>query len=143
MERALYQAKKAYEANEVPVGAILTIDDEIIAEGHNQPIASDDPTSHAEINVIRTAAKALSNYRLENSSIYVTLEPCLMCCGALIHARIENLVFSAKDPKSGAVISNTRALDFDFTNHKVQYSQGPFAEESSKLLKQFFADKRL
>ena len=143
MERALAQAQKAYEEDEVPVGAVLVIDNEIVAEGHNQPINTDDPTSHAEINVIRKAAKELNNYRLENSSIYVTLEPCLMCCGAMIHARIENLIFSTTDPKSGAVVSNSRALDFNFTNHKIKYSQGLLSEESSKLLKQFFANKRL
>ena len=143
MERALAQAQKAYEEDEVPVGAVLIIDNEIVAEGHNQPINTNDPTSHAEINVIRKAAKELNNYRLENSSIYVTLEPCLMCCGAMIHARIENLIFSTKDPKSGAVVSNSRALDFNFTNHKINYSQGLLSEESSKLLKQFFANKRL
>ena len=143
MERALAQAQKAYEEDEVPVGAVLIIDNEIVAEGHNQPINTNDPTSHAEINVIREATKELNNYRLENSSIYVTLEPCLMCCGAMIHARIENLIFSTKDPKSGAVVSNSRALDFNFTNHKINYSQGLLSEESSKLLKQFFANKRL
>ena len=143
MERALAQAQKAYEEDEVPVGAVLIIDNEIVAEGHNQPINTNDPTSHAEINVIRKAAKELNNYRLENSSIYVTLEPCLMCCGAMIHARIENLIFSTTDPKSGAVVSNSRALDFNFTNHKIKYSQGLLSEESSKLLKQFFANKRL
>ena len=143
MERALAQAQKAFEEDEVPVGAVLIIDNEIVAEGHNQPINTDDPTSHAEINVIRKAAKELNNYRLENSSIYVTLEPCLMCCGAMIHARIENLIFSTTDPKSGAVVSNSRALDFNFTNHKIKYSQGLLSEESSKLLKQFFANKRL
>ena len=143
MERALAQAHKAYEEDEVPVGAVLIIDNEIIAEGHNQPINNSDPTSHAEINVIRQAAELLDNYRLENSSIYVTLEPCLMCCGAMIHARIENLIFSTTDPKSGAVVSNLKALDFNFTNHKINYSQGLLSEESSKLLKQFFANKRL
>ena len=143
MERALAQAYKAYEEDEVPVGAVLTIDNEIIAEGHNRPISTSDPTSHAEINVIRQAAELLDNYRLENSSIYVTLEPCLMCCGAMIHARIENLIFSTRDPKSGAVVSNLKALDFNFTNHKINYSQGLLSEESSKLLKQFFANKRL
>ena len=143
MERALAQAQKAYEEDEVPVGAVLIIDNEIVAEGHNQPINTNDPTSHAEINVIREATKELNNYRLENSSIYVTLEPCLMCCGAMIHARIENLIFSTTDPKSGAVVSHSRALDFNFTNHKINYSQGLLSEESSKLLKQFFANKRL
>ncbi len=121
----------------------IIVNYEIIAEGHNQPINTSDPTSHAEINVIRQAAEVLDNYRLENSSIYVTLEPCLMCCGAMIHARIENLIFSTTDPKSGAVVSNLRALDFNFTNHKINYSQGLLSEESSKLLKQFFANKRL
>ena len=143
MERALAQAQKAYEEDEVPVGAVLIIDNEIVAEGHNQPIDTNDPTSHAEINVIRKATKELNNYRLENSSIYVTLEPCLMCCGAMIHARIENLIFSTTDPKSGAVVSKSRALDFNFTNHRINYSQGFLSEESSDLLKKFFAKKRL
>ena len=143
MKRAFLQAQKAYVEDEVPVGAVLVKDGEIIAESYNQLIQLNDPTSHAEINVIRKASKILGNYRLNNTSLYVTLEPCLMCCGAMIHARIENLIFSTKDPKSGAVVSNARALDYNFINHKVRYSYGPLKEECSNLLKKFFSEKRL
>ena len=143
MKRAFLQAQKAYVEDEVPVGAVLVKDGEIIAESYNKLIQLNDPTSHAEINVIRKASKILGNYRLNNTSLYVTLEPCLMCCGAMIHARIENLIFSTKDPKSGAVVSNARALDYNFINHKVTYSYGTLKEESSELLKKFFSEKRL
>lgn len=143
MKRALDQAQKAFDIGEVPVGAVLTLDGEIIAESHNKPISTSDPSSHAEINVIREAAKFLKNYRLQNTTLYVTLEPCMMCCGALIHARIENLVFSATDSKSGAVVSRANLLDSDFINHKVNYSQGTLAKESSDLLKRFFSQRRL
>ena len=143
MKRALDQAQKAFDIGEVPVGAVLTLDGEIIAESHNKPISTSDPSSHAEINVIREAAKFLKNYRLQNTTLYVTLEPCMMCCGALIHARIENLVFSATDSKSGAVVSRANLLDSNFINHKVNYSQGTMAKESSDLLKRFFSQRRL
>ena len=143
MKRALDQAQKAFDIGEVPIGAVLTLDGEIIAESHNKPISTSDPSSHAEINVIREAAKFLKNYRLQNTTLYVTLEPCMMCCGALIHARIENLVFSATDSKSGAVVSRANLLDSDFINHKVNYSQGTMAKESSDLLKRFFSQRRL
>ena len=143
MKRALDQAQKAFDIGEVPVGAVLTLDGEIIAESHNKPISTSDPSSHAEIIVIREAAKFLKNYRLQNTTLYVTLEPCMMCCGALIHARIENLVFSATDSKSGAVVSRANLLDSDFINHKVNYSQGTMAKESSDLLKRFFSQRRL
>ena len=143
MKIALDQAQKAFDIGEVPVGAVLTLDGEIIAESHNKPISTSDPSSHAEINVIREAAKFLKNYRLQNTTLYVTLEPCMMCCGALIHARIENLVFSATDSKSGAVVSRANLLDSDFINHKVNYSQGTMVKESSDLLKRFFSQRRL
>ena len=143
MKRALDQAQKAFDIGEVPVGAVLTLDGEIIAESHNKPISTSDPSSHAEINVIREAAKFLKNYRLQNTTLYVTLEPCMMCCGALIHSRIENLVFSATDSKSGAVVSRANLLDSDFINHKVNYSQGTMAKESTDLLKRFFSQRRL
>ena len=143
MQRALEQAKKAESEGEIPVGAVLTFEDEIIAEAHNTPISINDPSGHAEVNVMRKGAQILNNYRLENTSLYVTLEPCMMCCGLLIHARVENLIFSATDPESGSVVSNANLLDSDFVNHRVKYSQGPLTKESSKLLRKFFADKRL
>ena len=143
MNRALKQAQKAFDIGEVPVGAVLVHEEKIIAESHNNPISTCDPSSHAEINVIRDGAKFLKNYRLNNTSLYVTLEPCAMCCGALIHARVENLIFSAADLKSGAVVSNGNLLDSDFINHKVNYLQGLLQDESSDLLKRFFSQKRL
>ena len=143
MQEALDEAKKGLAKGEVPVGAVLTFNNEIIAKGHNSPISSNDPSCHAEVNTIREAASILKNYRLEKTSLYVTLEPCSMCCGLLIHSRIENLIFAALDPKSGAVMSNASLLDADFINHKVNYSQGPLASQSSELLKSFFRARRL
>ena len=143
MQEALDEAKKGLAKGEVPVGAVLTFNNEIIAKGHNSPISSNDPSCHAEVNAIREAANILKNYRLEKTSLYVTLEPCAMCCGLLIHSRIENLIFAALDPKSGAVMSNASLLDASFINHKVNYSQGPLASQSSELLKSFFRARRL
>ncbi len=143
MQRALKQAKDAAILGEVPVGAVLTLNDEIIAEDHNRSISLNDPSAHAEINVIRKGAELLGNYRLPNTSLYVTLEPCVMCCGALVHARIDNLIFSAADPKSGAVISNLNLLEEEFLNHSISFKQGPLIEESSDLLKSFFGERRL
>lgn len=143
MQEALDEAKKGLAKGEVPVGAVLTFNNEIIAKGHNSPISSNDPSCHAEVNTIREAANILKNYRLEKTSLYVTLEPCAMCCGLLIHSRIENLIFAALDPKSGAVMSNASLLDASFINHKVNYSQGPLATQSSELLKSFFRARRL
>ena len=143
MQRALKQAKDASILGEVPVGAVLTLNDEIIAEDHNRSISLNDPSAHAEINVIRKGAELLGNYRLPNTSLYVTLEPCMMCCGALVHARIESLIFSAADPKSGAVISNLNLLEAEFLNHAISFKQGPLIKESSDLLKCFFRERRL
>lgn len=143
MQKALQQAKKAFELGEVPVGAVITFNGEIIAEDHNRSISTNDPSSHAEMNVIRKAANHLNNYRLTNTSLYVTLEPCIMCCGAMIHARVANLIFSALDPKSGAVVSHANLLKSEFPNHQVNYSQGPCEEDSSDLLKRFFKERRL
>ena len=143
MQRALIQAKDAAILGEVPVGAVLTLNDEIIAEDHNRSISLNDPSAHAEINVLRKAANLLGNYRLPKASLYVTLEPCLMCCGAIVHARIDNLIFSAADPKSGVVISNLNLLESEFLNHSINFKQGPLIEESSDLLKCFFRERRL
>ena len=143
MQRALKQANDAAILGEVPVGAVLTLNDEIIAEDHNRSISLNDPSAHAEINVIRKGAELLGNYRLPNTSLYVTLEPCMMCCGALVHARIESLIFSAADPKSGAVISNLNLLEAEFLNHAISFKQGPLIKESSDLLKCFFRERRL
>ena len=143
MKRALKKSKDAAILCEVPVGAVLTLNDEIIAEDHNRSISLNDPSAHAEINVLRKGSELLRNYRLPNTSLYVTLEPCMMCCGALVHARVDNLIFSAADPKSGAVISNLNLLEAEFLNHSIKFRQGPLVEESSDLLKCFFRERRL
>lgn len=143
MQKALDQANKAFDAGEVPIGAVITLEGEIIAEAHNTPISSNDPSCHAEVNVIRRAAKILNNYRLANTSLYVTLEPCMMCCGLLIHSRVENLIFAAPDPKSGAVISNGKLLNSDFINHEVKFAHGILEADASELLTRFFKEKRL
>lgn len=138
MQQALKLAKHAEAQNEVPVGAVLVLDDTIIAEGWNQPISSIDPTSHAEIIALRKAAQKLNNYRLINTTLYVTLEPCMMCVGAMLHARIKRLVFGADDPKSGAV----QLLDNKQLNHKIIYQGGILAAECGALLTDFFKQRR-
>lgn len=142
MQRALELAKQGAAAGEVPVGAVLVLNNEIIAEGFNQPIAQHDPCAHAEIIVLRKAAVVLRNYRLLNTTLYVTLEPCLMCAGAMVHARIERLVYAASDPKAGAVASKMQALGQNFLNHSVKHEGGILAEECGALLTNFFRERR-
>ncbi len=142
MKKALELARIASEKDEVPVGAIIVRKNKIIGKGFNQTIGLNDPTAHAEILALRDAAHNLNNYRLDASTMFVTLEPCMMCAGALVHARISRLVFSACDVKTGVIISNNNILDMNFLNHKISFSQGLLKEESSKLLKDFFLDKR-
>jgi tRNA(adenine34) deaminase len=139
MQHAINLAKYAASQNEVPVGAILVQDNQIIGEGWNQPITSNDSTAHAEIIALREAAKKLNNYRLINTTLYVTLEPCLMCVGAMIHARIKRLVFGAYDPKSGAV----KFLDSKKLNHSITYQGGVMENECSELLTTFFQKRRI
>lgn len=141
MQKAIELAKKAADHDEVPVGAVLVLDDEIIGEGWNQPISIQDPTAHAEIMALRKGATKLNNYRLLNSTLYVTLEPCVMCVGAMLHARIKRLVFGASDPKTGAVASVFQLLDQKH-NHQIQYEGGVLAKECGDLLKDFFKNKR-
>lgn len=143
MQQALLLAKQAEKSGEVPVGAVIVYKNEIIAQGWNQPIELHDPSAHAEMIAIRNAAKKLGNYRLNQCTLYVTLEPCSMCVGAIIHARIERLVFGAFDPKSGAVKSVFRSLDDPRHNHGVVWVGGVLADESSALLKAFFQARRL
>lgn len=142
MHQALMLAKKAEEAGEVPVGAVIVLDNEIIAEGYNQPILSHDPSAHAEMVAIRAAAKKLGNYRLLNTTLYVTLEPCIMCLGAMVHARIKRLVYGAQDPKTGVIESAAKLADSKFFNHKIEIHSGILAEESGALLKCFFQSRR-
>jgi tRNA(adenine34) deaminase len=142
MQLALEQAQLAAANGEVPVGAVLVKDNELIASGFNQPISSCDPSAHAEIVVLRAAAKKLSNYRLPGTTLYVTIEPCTMCVGALIHARVERLVFGAPEPRAGAVISAARLLEGSQFNHRVAVQGGLLAEQCSAVMQQFFREKR-
>jgi tRNA(Arg) A34 adenosine deaminase TadA len=142
MRAALDEARRALAAGEVPVGAVLVMDGQIVARGYNQPISSNDPTAHAEVVVLRAAAKALSNYRLTGSTLYVTVEPCLMCAGALVHARVREVVFGAPEPRSGAVVSAARVLDTPGLNHRVLVSGGVLEDECRALMQTFFRDRR-
>src|SRR3954467_14969252 len=118
MDAALEQARLALAAGEVPIGAVLVVDGAIVARAFNQPISSCDPTAHAEVLVLREAARAVGNYRLTNADVYVTLEPCLMCVGALIHARVRTVIYGAAEPKTGALVSTARALETPGLNHR-------------------------
>jgi tRNA(adenine34) deaminase len=142
MGYALELAKHAEKNGEVPVGAIITLNDEIIAEGWNQPISSCDPTAHAEIIAMRAAAKHLGNYRLLNTTLYVTLEPCAMCVGAMVHARVKRLVFGAYDSRVGAVTSVLQIPATKELNHRLAWEGGVMADECSELLSKFFQVRR-
>lgn len=142
MQRALELARRAQAADEVPVGALLVRDDQIIGEGWNVPISSHDPSAHAEMQALRAAARAVSNYRLPETTLYVTLEPCVMCAGAIVHARVQRVVFGARDPKTGAAGSMFDILNSDQHNHGVQISEGVLAEECGQLLTDFFRARR-
>jgi tRNA(adenine34) deaminase len=142
MQRALACAEKAAAAGEVPVGAIIVLNDEIIAEAYNQPIALHDPTAHAEIQALRMAANKISNYRLLNTTLYVTLEPCVMCFGAMVHARINRLVYAASDPKTGVIDTAAKLLEQPFINHRFTVTAGVLSQDSSALLRDFFKARR-
>lgn len=142
MEYAMQLAAKGEALGEVPVGAVIVKGGVILGEGFNQPISSSDPTAHAEIVALRQAASHIKNYRLIDSTMYVTLEPCTMCVGALVHARIARLVFGTSEPKAGAVISRAQLLASDYFNHHVNYSRGLLAEQCQHQLSNFFAQRR-
>jgi len=142
MRRALQLAQYAQSKGEVPVGALLIKDNILIAEGWNQPISSNDPTAHAEIVALREAARRLGNYRLVDTELYVTLEPCIMCTGALMHARVKRLVYGAKDPKGGADLSVFQLLRDDRFNHRIQVTDGVLAGECGQILTRFFQARR-
>ncbi len=141
MSKALAEALKAFERGEVPVGAVVVQDGKIVGRGHNRPISTNDPTAHAEIRAMRSAARRLGNYRLGGCDLYVTLEPCAMCLGAVVQARIGRLVYGASDPKSGAVRSVMR-FPFRKLNHRPAVSSGLMAGECAAVLKAFFREKR-
>jgi tRNA(adenine34) deaminase len=142
MTLALQQAEAAAQAGEVPVGAVLIAEGEVLAQAHNRPISAQDPTAHAEILALRAAAIHQQNYRLPRTTLYVTIEPCTMCVGALVHARIDLLVFGAREPRSGAVVSQQNLLDSASLNHKVRYQEGVLAEECGKIMQAFFQSRR-
>jgi len=142
MHHALTLAQRAAEQGEVPVGALLVLNDEVIGSGWNHPINAHDPTAHAEIAALRDAAQRLGNYRLPGTTLYVTLEPCVMCAGAIIHARVARVVFGATDPKTGAAGSVFDTLLSPLHNHRVEVAGGALAEECGMLLKSFFQARR-
>jgi tRNA(adenine34) deaminase len=142
MEQALKLARQAAELGEVPVGAVVVRHNKVVGRGWNQPIRSNNPCAHAEIIALQAAATALDNYRLSGCQLYVTLEPCTMCVGAMIHARIERLVYGAQEPKAGAVVSRLQLLQAGHFNHHIAVRGDLLAACSSRLLKHFFAQKR-
>jgi len=148
MEHALNLARQAQELGEVPVGAVLVehgnndLEDKLVAEGFNQPILKNDSTAHAEITVIREACKAVNNYRLPNTTLYVTLEPCAMCAGAIIHSRISRVVIATQEPRAGAAGSVLNVLENDQLNHRCNVQFGVMQKESSEMLKAFFKARR-
>ena len=142
MQAALDEARLAAEAGEAPIGAVVVREGAIVARGQNRVLRDLDPTAHAEIVALRAAAAAVCNYRLSGCTLYVTLEPCAMCAGAMIHARLERLVFAAADPKAGAVGSVLSVLNHPQLNHQMQVEQGSLGEEAAELLRSFFRERR-
>ena len=142
MRRALELAQLAQEEGEVPVGAVVVLEEKVLGEGWNRPLAASDPTAHAEIQAMRAASSALSNYRLTGATLYVTLEPCVMCAGAMFHARIGRVVFGASDPKTGAAGSIVDLFKNEKLNHHAQLHGGVLASECGALLSRFFASRR-
>ena len=142
MRIAIEEASLAMDKNEVPVGAVLVKNDTLIAQAHNKPITKNDPTAHAEIQLLRKAGEQQKNYRLTESTLYVTLEPCAMCFGAMVHARIDRIVYGASDPKTGVCGSRMNLNEENFFNHKISITSGILEKESSELLKLFFKSRR-
>jgi tRNA(adenine34) deaminase len=142
MDLALAEARKAEQAEEVPVGAIIVFEDAVIGSGFNQPISTNDPTAHAEIVALRAAAQSVVNYRLSGATVYCTVEPCMMCAGAMIHARIARLVFGTPDPKAGSAGSIYNVLTDPRLNHRVEVLSGVREDQCAGLLRDFFARRR-
>lgn len=142
MRLALEQAALARALNEVPVGAVLVLEGVVIGAGYNQPITAHDPTAHAEVIALRAAAAARENYRLTGSTMYVTVEPCLMCVGAMVHARVGTVVYGATEPRSGAIVSMTSAHEFGGLNHRLVATGGVLEDECRAIIQNFFKDKR-
>ena len=142
MREALALARQAATEGEVPVGAVVVRDGQIIGRGHNRPVSAHDPTAHAEIDALRDAAASLGNYRLTGATLYVTLEPCVMCVGALMHARVKTVVYGATEPKAGAMESTQRAHEHPALNHRVSVISGVLAAECRDVLQAFFRERR-
>jgi tRNA(adenine34) deaminase len=142
MQAALAEARKALAGDEVPIGAVVAVGDEIIATAFNQPVSTVDPTAHAEIQVLRRAARKVGNYRLTGATLCVTVEPCAMCVGALVHARIGTLIYGAAEPKTGAVRSTMKLLDDPSWNHRIVVIAGVMADECRALMQDFFHQRR-
>lgn len=142
MALALDEARKALAAGEVPVGAVVVVDGEVIGAGSNQPISAHDPTAHAEIVAMRAAAARIGNYRLTGSTLYVTVEPCLMCVGAMVHARVGLVVYGAPEPKAGAIVSMTNAHELSGLNHRLQAIGGVHEEHCREMMQKFFESRR-
>jgi tRNA(adenine34) deaminase len=142
MRAAIEQAQLGLAAGEVPIGAVLVVNDEIVSRAFNQPIGSVDPTAHAEVLVLRDAARTRGNYRLTDAIVYVTVEPCLMCVGALVHARVREVVYGAAEPKTGALVSTMHALDSPGLNHRFSVVSGILEDDCRDLIQRFFQEKR-
>ena len=142
MRAALTEARKAMASHEVPIGAVVAVGEEIVAAGFNQPISTVDPTAHAEIRALRAAAQKIGNYRLTGATLCVTVEPCAMCVGAMVHARIGALVYGAPEPKTGAVSSTMKLIDDPSWNHRIVVVAGVMADECRELIQEFFREKR-
>ncbi|MCF8053668.1 MAG: tRNA adenosine(34) deaminase TadA [Deltaproteobacteria bacterium] len=140
---ALKEARRALQKNEVPIGAVAVCGGKVTAKAHNQTISKNDPTAHAEVLALRKAAKAVGNYRLTATTLYVTIEPCAMCVGALLHARIKRLVFGATEPKGGCVVSKVQLLTPGLFNHQIAVTGGVLSEECAAILSGFFQQKRI
>ncbi|MCH8553038.1 MAG: tRNA adenosine(34) deaminase TadA [Natronospirillum sp.] len=147
MRRALAQAEQGAAAGEVPVGAVLVrigegTEPQLLAEAHNAPLTTHDPTGHAEVRVLRAAGELCANYRLPDTTLYVTIEPCAMCVGALVHARVARVVFGAREPKAGALVSREQLSDKTWLNHQPDVTEGVLADEASALISLFFRSRR-
>lgn len=143
MRSALLLAERAYSQGEVPVGAVVVLNGEVIGQGWNQPISACDPTAHAEVLALRDAAAKMGNYRLPGAELYVTIEPCTMCAGALMHARIARLIYGASEPKAGVVNSQGNVLSQPHWNHRLEWQGGVLAEEAAQLMQRFFQQRRV
>ena len=143
MHQALALAKQAQAAGEVPVGAVVVLKNTVVGTGLNRTIQNKDPTAHAECEALRAAALRLGNHRLPDTALYVTVEPCMMCVGAMVHARVRELIFGTREPKAGVVVSNVGALELPHWNHSIKCTEGVFALESKELMQEFFRSRRL